>query len=54
VQNRIHFTDISIRNLQPSDRTIYLWDRDLRGFGIRVGKNAKTFVAVKDDEFACK
>lgn len=35
-------TDASIRSAKPG----ILWDQDLKGFGIRIGKNRKTFIVL--------
>lgn len=35
-------TDASIRSAKPG----ILWDEDLKGFGIRIGKNRKTFIVL--------
>jgi len=36
---RVHFTDISIRKFKPGS----YWDDSTPGFGVRVGKHAKTW-----------
>ncbi len=42
-------TDLAVRNLAFTERaTYYVWDADLRGFGVRVGKQSKNFVAIRD------
>ena len=46
----IQFTDLSIRALK-SDAQIDYWDTKTPGFGIRVGKHAKTFMVKKDKPF---
>jgi integrase len=44
----IQLTDLSIRALKSDAQTDY-WDTKMPGFGIRVGKRAKTFVVKKDN-----
>ncbi len=41
---RIQLTDIAVRALKADGQTDY-WDTKTPGFGVRVGKNSKTFVA---------
>jgi integrase len=41
----IPFTDLKIQSLQPGE----FWDTKLASFGIRVGKNTKTFILKKDN-----
>ncbi|MGA8611693.1 MAG: site-specific integrase [Xanthobacteraceae bacterium] len=45
---RIAFTDLSIKALKPELRTDY-WDTKTPGFGLRVGKNSKTFFVKRDN-----
>jgi hypothetical protein len=45
---RIAFTDLSIKALKPELRTDY-WDTKTPGFGLRVGKNSKTFLVKRDN-----
>ena len=45
---RIAFTDLSIKALKPELRTDY-WDTKTPGFGLRVGKNSKTFLIKRDN-----
>jgi hypothetical protein len=45
---RLRLTDLAIRSIAFSSQTKYVWDANLRGFGIRIGKHSKTFVAVRD------
>ena len=44
---RLRLTDLTIRSLPHTPATRYIWDADLRGFGLRIGKQSKTFVAIK-------
>jgi len=44
----IQLTDLSIRALKSDAQTDY-WDTKMPGFGIRIGKRAKTFVVKKDN-----
>jgi integrase len=48
VQNRVRLTDLTVRSLAFTAVTAYRWDTELRGFGIRIGKQSKCFVAVRD------
>lgn len=41
---KLSLTDLSIRNLKWKGRYITYWDTNLKGFGVRVGKEKKTFV----------
>jgi len=45
---RIAFTDLSIKALKPELRTDY-WDIKTPRFGLRVGKNSKTFLVKHDN-----
>lgn len=48
---RIVFTDITVRNLQASDKgQLKVWDTKLPGFGLVVGKRTKTFTVVYGKE----
>lgn len=44
----IQLTDLSIRALKSDAQTDY-WDTKMPGFGIRIGKRAKTFMVKKDN-----
>ena len=43
----MHLTDINVRRLRGSERQVTFWDTQLPGFGIRVGKNRKTWTIVR-------
>lgn len=43
----LHLTDISVRTLKPSDGYVTYWDDTTPGFGIRVGKKAKTWTIMR-------
>lgn len=43
----IHLTDISVRSLKPSETSVTYWDDITPSFGIRVGKNAKTWTIMR-------
>lgn len=44
-------TDIAIRALKPTDVRVEYWDTRTPGFGIRVGRRAKTFVVKIQDRW---
>jgi integrase len=44
---RLHLTDISVRSLKPSKGSVTYWDDTTPSFGIRVGKNAKTWTVMR-------
>jgi integrase len=48
VPKRIRLTDLSLRALKFSDTQITYWDETQRAFGVRVGKQSKTFIVVVD------
>ncbi len=39
-------TDIAVRALKPAGKQVTYWDANLPAFGVRVGKNRKTFVVM--------
>jgi integrase len=43
----LHLTDIIVRTLKPSERYVTYWDDTTPSFGIRVGKNAKTWTIMR-------
>jgi hypothetical protein len=45
---RSHLNDLTVRQI-PNGNTLYVWDATLPSFGVRVGKNRKTFVYKKDN-----
>jgi len=42
---RITLTDLTLRSLRSDGAQVDYWDRKAPGFGVRVGKNSKTFIA---------
>jgi len=40
-------TDIRVRQLKPSDVQVTYWDTQLRGFGVRVGRQRKTWLVMR-------
>jgi integrase len=46
MENKTRLTDAVIRHLtpDPTGKPVIIWDRDLRGFGVLVGKTAKAYV----------
>ena len=44
----IHLTDLALQKLTAEGQDLY-WDTNLPGFGVRVGKRAKTFIVKKDN-----
>ena len=42
----LHLTDIAVRNLKPAADLTY-WDDMTPGFGIRVGRRAKTWTVMR-------
>ncbi|MGI8569995.1 MAG: tyrosine-type recombinase/integrase [Methylocella sp.] len=43
---RAALTDIAVRALKPAEKQVTYWDVNLPAFGVRVGKNHKTFVVM--------
>ena len=46
-QKKSKFTDRFIDALPHTDTPTYYWDASLPAFGIRVGKNRKTFTVIR-------
>ena len=44
---RLHLTDMTVRNLKATERSLTYWDDTTPGFGIRVGKNRKTWTIMR-------
>lgn len=44
---KVHLTDISVRRLQSTERQVTFWDTQLPGFGIRLGRNRKTWTILR-------
>jgi len=42
-----HLTDIVVRSLKGTDQYVSHMDDVTRGFGVRVGKHSKTWIAVR-------
>lgn len=42
---RIHFTELALKQLKPA--TAAYWDKQVPGFGIRVGKHTRTWVVIR-------
>jgi integrase len=46
---KMNLTDLAIRALKPSDSQMTVWDSSLAGFGVRVGKRRKTYIAMRGE-----
>jgi hypothetical protein len=44
---KLHLTDLSVRSLKPKGPQRTYWDDTTPGFGVRVGKNAKTWTVMR-------
>ena len=41
-----NLADLAVQKLKYNGKQSFYWDTNLKGFGVRVGKNAKTFVVL--------
>ena len=48
--SQMRLTELSIKALKPCDPHQTFYDQSLPGFGVRVGKRRKTFIAMKGRE----
>jgi integrase len=47
---KAHLTDISVRSLKHDGNRLTYWDTQLRGLGLRVGPNRKTWLVMRGDK----
>lgn len=46
---RLQLTDLSVRSMKPTQRSVTYWDTRVPGFGVRVGLRAKTFIVMRGE-----